>query len=692
MTDLAKLVVRLEAETAQYSQELDRAKRRLAVFDKQSSEMARRIGRGIGIALAGAVAGFAAMSIKAIRSADDLSKLGRSLGISTESLSQLQFAAGLSGTEIEGLSKGIARLARNASDAMRGLQTPMRAFDALDIAVKNVDGSLRGTEDLLLDVADKFSGLEDGAAKAALAQELFGRSGLDLIPLLNEGRGGIEAMKREADALGLTLSDSAGKAAEQFNDNLDRLKQSAFGASNQVVQKFLPAMAALTDRFVAFAKDSAAVDKAVGGVVTGLKLIATAAIVAKSTFASLGTVIGGTAAALARRFEDFGALDFAIPIKGMIKLARTSDDADAAAAIMREAFADASLGVTDDLETLAAMWSATLESMGETAADVDDELKDTIIFGDTAAEEAAQAAEKALQQIEGLARGLEQQIDTFGAGEEATIRYRIAQGDLAETFAAAGAAADPYRAELAALTGQYAAMQAATAAAVQELAELEALEGEGKALAASMRTALELHNDELARYDELLKRGAIDQETLTRATEASAAAYKKATTEVNKFAEEATRNVQDILASQLESGFADGLDGMLDDFAGFIRQLTAQIVAADLARRLFGAEGIGSGGGLLGALTNAFAAYGGKRDSGGRGEPGRAYMIGTGAQPEWFVPDSAGKFYPAGGVGGMQVTQHFSIQAPAGSVSLQTQTQVAAAAARGVAVANRRNN
>jgi len=51
-----------------------------------------------------------------------------------------------------------------------------------------------------------------------------------------------------------------------------------------------------------------------------------------------------------------------------------------------------------------------------------------------------------------------------------------------------------------------------------------------------------------------------------------------------------------------------------------------------------------------------------ERDSGGRGAPGQAYKIGIGAQPEVFIPDSAGSFYPAGsyGSGGGQTVVQFN--------------------------------
>ena len=113
----------------------------------------------------------------------------------------------------------------------------------------------------------------------------------------------------------------------------------------------------------------------------------------------------------------------------------------------------------------------------------------------------------------------------------------------------------------------------------------------------------------------------------------------------------------------------------------------ASMVAKDLVGRLFKNMGGGGTGGFFSAVIGAFSS----RDSGGRGQAGMPYAIGTGAQPEVFVPDTAGTFYPKGAGMGQTVHNNFTINAPAGTVSRATQAQVAAAASRGVDMARRRN-
>ena len=164
---------------------------------------------GLGVSLS--VAGFAAMIKSAIDAADQLNKLSQKIGISVEALSTLRFAAQLSDVSLETLQKGIKGLSQNIAEANTGVGDGAQVFDALGISVKNADGSMKSTEAVLLQVADVFANLEDGAVKTALAVKVFGKSGMDMIPFLNQGSSGIRALVQEAERLGATVVKPAQK-------------------------------------------------------------------------------------------------------------------------------------------------------------------------------------------------------------------------------------------------------------------------------------------------------------------------------------------------------------------------------------------------------------------------------------------------------------------------------------------------
>ena len=200
---------------------------------------------GLGVSLS--VAGFAAMIKNAIDAADQLNKLSQKIGISVEALSTLRFAAQLSDVSLETLQKGIKGLSQNIAEANTGIGDGAQVFDALGISVKNADGSMKSTEAVLLQMADVFANLEDGAVKTALAVKLFGKSGMDMIPFLNQGAAGINQLTAEAERLGLKLTTETARSAEAFNDNLTVLKASSSSLGIALARDFLPELTNITN-------------------------------------------------------------------------------------------------------------------------------------------------------------------------------------------------------------------------------------------------------------------------------------------------------------------------------------------------------------------------------------------------------------------------------------------------------------
>ena len=670
MADLAKLVVRLEAQTAQYQKELEKANRTLARFNQSASVMAANIGKGIAAAAVAAAAGLAYMAKSAIDNADRLSKLSQSVGVSTEALSRLEYAADLSGTSSQELTKALGRLSKQALLAARDGGAAAKTFEQLGIKVTDAGGKIRPTEELILDVADAFKGMQDGAAKAGLAQEIFGRSGAALIPLLNQGRDGIKAMTDEADLFGVTVRDDAAKAAEQFNDNLTRLKTAATGVVNQATQALLPTFANITDAFVESAKSGGYLDGAMHVLIKTFQAMVSAGIIVKSVFQQLGLVIYGVGAALVRVAQ------------GEFRLAGQE---------ITDAFSQARSNVTNDMEMIANIWNGVIPEFQRAAKQADDAVGEAIIFNpEKAGKLAKDSAQAALESLSGMVEGLRQQVATFGEGEVAVINYRIAHGDLAKMMAEGGDAARAYVAEIVGLTESLEELKRASAEQAENEANANRIKEEGIAVTASLRTEAEKYGEAIRRLNELHDMGAISSETYSRGVEQAQKEFEERTKENNVFLEQASRNVQGIIADNLANGFEDGAKGMLQSFGEMLKRMAAEAVAAQIGKLIFGGGGVGSGGGWVGAIAGA---VGGGMASGGTVHQGRPYRVGDQGKAEWFVPTQAGRLVPemAGG-GGMVVNQTFSVQAANGSVSRATEQQIGAAAARGLAQANRRGN
>jgi len=251
------------------------------------------------LGLAESAAGLGAMVKASLDSADSLSKLSQRVGITVESLSTLIPVADLAGVSGEKFEGGLRKLATRMLDAATGSDEAARGFAAVGVSIQNQDGTLRATDQVLLDLTDRFKAMPDGAQKTALAVDLFGKSGADLIPFLNQGRDGVEALTTELQALGVQIGGDTAAQAEVFNDSLAKVRLAITSIGNRVIEAFLPVMNDMANGMVESAKQGGSLRAILDGVVLVLKPLALGAATVGKAFVALGEAIGaGMAAAV----------------------------------------------------------------------------------------------------------------------------------------------------------------------------------------------------------------------------------------------------------------------------------------------------------------------------------------------------------------------------------------------------------
>jgi hypothetical protein len=179
---------------------------------------------------------------------DELLTMSKHTGLSVEQLSLLKFAAEQSDTNLQALGTGFKFLGKSMAGAQKAGSESATAFAAIGVESKNADGSLRPMHDVMLEVADAFKNLPDGATKSALAMRLFGISGVELIPLLSKGSAGIRELTDRAKELGLQITTDQAQAADQFNDQFNEMTRSAEALAIKVGNVLIPS---ITDLMVA---------------------------------------------------------------------------------------------------------------------------------------------------------------------------------------------------------------------------------------------------------------------------------------------------------------------------------------------------------------------------------------------------------------------------------------------------------
>ena len=201
-----------------------------------------------GMAVAGGTALFG-MANKAAASGDRVDKLSQKVGMSRKGFQEWDYILSQNGMSIESLQGGMKKLNNTIDDAIGGSKTAVNAFGRIGISVDDLKG--KSPEQVFEMTVKALQGMPDGAEKAALANELLGRSGSELMPLLNGSSKSVDELKAKAKELGIVLSDDSIDASVKFTDTLDSLKRSLGAVVTKVGVAVMPIMQKAADWVIA---------------------------------------------------------------------------------------------------------------------------------------------------------------------------------------------------------------------------------------------------------------------------------------------------------------------------------------------------------------------------------------------------------------------------------------------------------
>lgn len=185
--------------------------------------------------------------------ADEIDKTSQQLGLSAQALEEFRHAANLSGVDGRAMSDTLGKLQKNAFEAATGNKTLAEDFARLGVNVKDANGEVKTAEVLLMEMADGFSQMDNETEKVGLSLGLMGRAGRKLLPMLNAGADGIQAMRDEAKELGGVFGDELIKQSVQLTDDQARLEFAFRGLKAMVASQVMPAMIEVTQWFIKLA-------------------------------------------------------------------------------------------------------------------------------------------------------------------------------------------------------------------------------------------------------------------------------------------------------------------------------------------------------------------------------------------------------------------------------------------------------
>lgn len=258
-----------------------------ALFGKTLDVMA-----GVATAALGAGVALAALAVEAAGAGDEVAKASKRIGVSAQELSELEHAAQLSGAAMTDVEGGFRRMAAAADEAKTKGGEAGEAFKRIGVDPREFESNLELFEAL----AGGLSGIDDQGKRMALAQDIFGRGGSKLLPLLNEGAEGIRKMREEARTMGAVISNENAAASEAFIDSQFRLERISTRVVRRIGFGLIPAFDRWANRLLRVWEVNGAfieqrLDRVIEGISKGLDAMA----------GPLGAIVGSMSALLALR-------------------------------------------------------------------------------------------------------------------------------------------------------------------------------------------------------------------------------------------------------------------------------------------------------------------------------------------------------------------------------------------------------
>lgn len=445
MTDLARLVVKLEAETSQYQQQLAAATKQLEGFQNSVTDFAEDLVKKFAAAFT--VDKIVEFVAGAIESAAALEKLSQESGVAVEELSALQAVFAQSGVGQDEMASSLKKLNQAISEAAGNPTSKAAfAFQALGISITNSNGSLKTASQLLPNIADAYQRLADGPNKVAINTDLLGKSAQALIPTLNQGSAALNDLEQAAQDSGATLSGELAAAAEDLEKKMIALKQSFTGTiSTEVLEAALPALNAFVDGMHAIGKEGNATS-AIMDVFTGvLKALAEIILEIEGEFKQIGAALDGVVNAAIAAGKGIGdALDKAFHF-----------DADGAVNALKATASRVGTILEDESDESVRLHQATHAAIAgviqaggkkeiDLTQDIADGMRDALEHAFDGIGVTQGISPALLQQLSDAAKkvkefsdGIKEQASSFNLGSSASINFKLTTGALGEAVALA---------------------------------------------------------------------------------------------------------------------------------------------------------------------------------------------------------------------------------------------------------------
>lgn len=241
---------------------------------KQAKDLSKELGNGFKKASAVCAAAIGAVAVATqqlvshtMQAGDRVDKMSQKIGMSRQSFQEWDYIMSQNGSSVDTLQMGYKKLASQMDGVRKGSKESTQLFNKLGVSVKDNNGQLRSQEAVFNDTVRALQRIKNPSEKAIMANKLFGKSALELMPLLNQTADSTDNLRKKANDLGMVMSDEAVDASVKLTDTMDTIKRSMGGLTLSIGASFLPIIQEFSDKFI---ENMPQIKQAVTPVIEGL--------------------------------------------------------------------------------------------------------------------------------------------------------------------------------------------------------------------------------------------------------------------------------------------------------------------------------------------------------------------------------------------------------------------------------------
>ena len=228
--------------------------------------------------------------------ADNVLQLSVQYGLSTDKIQEFQYMSELTDTSLETITGSITKLTKNMQTATKGTGDRYKAFEQLGISITDTDGNMRSADEVFNEAIIRLGQVENETERDALAMNLFGKSAMELNPLIAVGREGLADYRDEAHQMGYVLDTDTLESLGAVDDAMQRASKRMDAVKNQIGRYLAPIVAQITEAFAEWrmSVDWQSLGQTIQTVVNGIGKVIKGLIDIFKTVIEVGEKVGKT--------------------------------------------------------------------------------------------------------------------------------------------------------------------------------------------------------------------------------------------------------------------------------------------------------------------------------------------------------------------------------------------------------------